>query len=133
MAYGLVCVLMQNKTTAKVPLMSRRLIENMYTSKAAALGGLYVMEGSILGGAIIYRHLLSCLGETIKNKASYFTSYGAQTGSKWKAFLGMLCAEAEASGEQEVIIKSAIKTFVLLNKWMSSECCEYGNNVHKME
>jgi heme oxygenase len=94
------------------------IITTLYQSKAAALGGMYVLEGSVLGGAFIYKHLQATLGvEAIAGKATYFTAYGTQTGSKWKNFLQAFCT-ASLGMEQEVI-NSASQTFNLLHHWFN--------------
>ncbi len=61
--------------------------------EAAALGALYVVEGSTLGGRIILRHL-DRLGLA---PAAYFNGYGEATGAMWKGFVARLeAAPAEA-------------------------------------
>jgi heme oxygenase (biliverdin-IX-beta and delta-forming) len=54
--------------------------------EAAALGSMYVMEGSALGGQLIARALAERLGIRADTGASYFHGWGAHTGRQWKAF-----------------------------------------------
>ena len=90
-----------------------------YHSNAAALGGMYVMEGSVLGGALIYKHLQATLGiDAIAGKAKYFTAYGHETGSRWKSFLQAFCLAS--SGIEEEVIISASKTFGILHRWFEN-------------
>jgi heme oxygenase (biliverdin-IX-beta and delta-forming) len=91
-----------------------------YTNPCAAWGGMYVLEGSTLGGQIITKHLQRILGEAITNKTHYFTPYKADTGSMWKTFLHHFSEMAITKCNQEEIIKSAVQTFSLMNSWMTS-------------
>jgi heme oxygenase (biliverdin-IX-beta and delta-forming) len=45
---------------------------------AAALGSMYVVEGSTLGGAIIARNVERALGLTMDTGCAYFRSYGRE-------------------------------------------------------
>ena len=91
----------------------------VYHSNAIALGGMYVLEGSVLGGAFIFKHLQATFGiETIAGKAEYFKGYGPKTGSQWKNFLNAFCL-ASAGGEEEVI-QSASQTFSILHHWFNN-------------
>jgi len=73
-------------------------------TNAFALGILYVIEGSSLGGRVILKNINTALGYDIENGASYFGGYGGQTGSHWKNFLAMLTQyEAETNSAEEII------------------------------
>ncbi len=74
-------------------------------SEAAALGALYVVEGSTLGGRIILRHLHH-LG---LQPATYFNGYGDATGPMWKAFVTRLDAAPPATAP--AILAGASLTF----------------------
>jgi heme oxygenase len=90
-----------------------------YHSNAAALGGMYVLEGSVLGGAVVYKHLKTTWGiEAIAGKAKYFTAYGPETGSRWRNFLQAFCLAS--SGMEEEVINSASQTFSLLHNWFNN-------------
>lgn len=97
------------------------LFSTHYQTAAAALGGMYVLEGSTLGGQIISRHLSKILGNSVEGKTTYLTAYTSQTGSMWKNFLQLLCAESDRHGFEEEIIDSAVNTFSLLNISLSHE------------
>ena len=58
---------------------------------AAALGLLYVMEGSTLGGRIILRQLHANGADP--TGLGFLDPYGARTGSMWRALLGVLQEE----------------------------------------
>ena len=55
-----------------------------------ALGALYVLEGSLLGGRIILRALEPRLGSIIEGATGFFTGHGAQAGPIWQAFRASL-------------------------------------------
>ena len=82
------------------------------------LGCLYVIEGATLGGQIITRHLEANLGLTPSSGTAFFGGYGAQTGSRWKAFCAMLTAHAGEPGRQDDILCSACQTFETLGHWL---------------
>jgi len=65
------------------------------SNKAEALGMMYVLEGSTLGGRFILQRL-SELGSDVSDLA-FLDPYGAETGRRWRSFL--LVLERETSGE----------------------------------
>ena len=109
-----------NCNIKNIPLVPEEIFKVHYTTTAAALGGLYVLEGSVMGGIIIKKHLQQNLGETINDKMKYFTAYGVTTGTVWKSFLYMLCDAATSSGIEVEIINSAVQTFKLIDNWITS-------------
>lgn len=48
------------------------------------LGCVYVVEGSMLGGQVISRHLEKHFGWSEGRGYSYFSGYGEQTGERWR-------------------------------------------------
>jgi heme oxygenase len=78
-------------------------------SVAEAVGAMYVMEGSTLGGRVILKNVQARLGDMTSGNL-YFQGYGADTGKKWKLFLDELWAYA-SKNDQEAIYKGACKTF----------------------
>lgn len=57
---------------------------------ARALGTLYVIEGSTLGGRLIARQLESSVGVTADSGARFYLSYGENRGDRWKAYKSAL-------------------------------------------
>lgn len=80
---------------------------------AAALGSLYVMEGSTLGGRVIQRHVERRLGAV---GCRYFSGYGDQTGAMWRSFLARLDQAPAADADR--IIAGAVATFERLAWWL---------------
>ena len=104
----------------KIRVMPDEVFLKHYTHEADALGGLYVLEGSMLGGNIIKRHLNEKLNHSVIDKMSYFTAYGVDTGKVWKSFLTILTNNASHKYKENAIIKSAIITFRLIDEWLTS-------------
>ena len=68
-------------------------------SLAEALGFLYVIEGSALGGRVILREL-SARGAPSRG-LSFLDPHGARAGEAWRGFLGVL--EREVAGDEAMI------------------------------
>ena len=120
---------LMNHTAAK-PYVNDELFSSHYQTDAAALGGMYVLEGSTLGGQIISRHLSKVLGDSVAGKTMYLTAYAGQTGSMWKSFLQLLCEAGATTAKEDEIIDSAVNTFSLLNNCLSENAyklAEYEN------
>ena len=105
--------------TAAQPYVSDELFSTHYQTAAAALGGMYVLEGSTLGGQIISKHLSKVLGAAVAGKTTYLSAYANQTGAMWKSFLQLLCEEGASANNEYEIIDSAVNTFSLLNNCLS--------------
>jgi heme oxygenase len=77
-------------------------------SSLQALGALYVMEGSIMGGSIIVQMLAK---DGITEGVTFFSGYGAATGQMWAAFIAVMNAAANTPEEQMLVIECANATF----------------------
>lgn len=77
-----------------------------------ALGCLYVLEGSMLGGRVIYRAIEKALGIGSDNGGRYFCGFGSGTGSAWTEFVAVL--ETRSVGvDGPDVLRGARKTFEL--------------------
>jgi heme oxygenase len=85
---------------------------------ASALGSLYVMEGSTLGGRIIEKNLLLRLRLLPETGGSYFAGYGKRTGQMWRDFLNRLATAPLTDVAQIKIGASA--TFDALTSWFAN-------------
>lgn len=84
-----------------------------------AMGMMYVVEGSTLGGRFILKNIQENLGFTEEKGASYFSGYGNKTGSFWKNYLNSLTDfEAQNNSEKE-IIAGADYAFRVIGKHLS--------------
>jgi heme oxygenase (biliverdin-IX-beta and delta-forming) len=82
----------------------------------AALGRMYVLEGSTLGGTFIDRHL-SGLPQFAGVRLRAFSPYGAETGAMWHAFRRTTRDRVAAGGDAEAMVDSARDTFAALAAW----------------
>ena len=85
------------------------------TSVERALGSLYVLEGSTLGGKLISRELQRSLGL----QSRFFSSYGASVGPMWRDFTHALNRFAEQHGGLDQTIAAANDTFLLFEREVS--------------
>jgi heme oxygenase len=83
-------------------------------SFAQALGAMYVLEGSTLGG----RFILQQMQKTIQRGCAYFDSYGEKTPSMWKEFCNLL--DSYSANQEDEILSAAIQTYEKLNAWMNN-------------
>ncbi|WP_342087817.1 biliverdin-producing heme oxygenase [Dyadobacter sp. OTU695] len=89
-----------------------------FSSVAEALGIMYVLEGSTLGGRILYKHIHEVHGFTPESGASYFWGYGAQTGNLWKSFISSLTQFVDEHEGRDEVISSAKNTFTIIDNWL---------------
>jgi heme oxygenase len=81
-----------------------------------ALGRLYVLEGSTLGGTFIDRHLATMPGLT-GARLRAFSPYGPETAAMWHAFRRTTRARIAGGGHAAVVVGSARETFQALAAW----------------
>lgn len=84
-----------------------------FGSEAAALGSLYVLEGSMLGGKLIARHVAAQLG----HMPLYHDAYGSRTGAMWREFQARLQTRVRLC-EHDDVIGAAKDTFSRLRSWL---------------
>ena len=89
-------------------------------SLAYALGFLYVLEGSKLGGKVIFKHLQKTLGISGEEGGKYLTDNGANTGSNWKRFLGVFAEYVTARQLEEEAIAGANDAFTSIYTYYQS-------------
>jgi len=76
-----------------------------------ALGVLYVMEGSTLGGRFILKNVSKFPELSGEKGTSYFNGYGDKTGSYWKTFLSQMSDYEQEHNCGEEIIEGARYAF----------------------
>ncbi len=101
--------------------MPESYFRSMYTDPYAALGALYVLESSTLGGELIQQHIQNTLKEPVTTKLSYFVAHGVLNEFMWDSFFQDFCKIAERSDKQENIIDGALRTLRLLDQLMTDE------------
>ena len=80
-----------------------------------ALGALYVIEGSTLGGSIISKMISGRIG--IDKGLSFFNGYGETGMQMWGIFKDVL--NRRPADEEAVIVKAANDTFLYFEKWVN--------------
>lgn len=88
---------------------------------AEAIGCLYVLEGSTLGGQILSKHFQTALGLTPETGARFFHGYGAQTGARWREFGLWAEAQSESANEdfEADAAHGARQTFHTFAQWLT--------------
>ncbi len=84
---------------------------------AAALGALYVLEGSTLGGQLIGRHVAGLHGLGIDG-LRYYRAHGPETGRMWSAFRARLDGFAGEPAAEAALTAAAVATFEALRVWL---------------
>jgi heme oxygenase (biliverdin-IX-beta and delta-forming) len=81
-----------------------------------ALGRMYVMEGSTLGGVFIDRHLAT-VPELSGLRLRAFSPYGAETGAMWHGFRRAARERVAGGGDAATMVAAARQTFGALAAW----------------
>lgn len=84
-------------------------------TEAEALGAVYVIEGSTLGGRIIARRAVQALGADVP--VSFFHPYGPKSGAMWRDSHSAI-AERSSPYTDDIIVASARTTFEQLCRWL---------------
>lgn len=87
--------------------------------RAGALGAMYVLEGSTLGGQVVARHVVAELGLCAGQGCSYYTAHGAATGRMWRAFRQRLLDEDPGADAGAAMVRAAQRTFTCLGEWLT--------------
>ena len=88
-----------------IPPLPHACIDLDLTDKAAALGSMYVLEGSTLGGLVIAQRLASRHGIDAHNGGAYFSGWGTDTPMMWRSFRQRL--ESEIGSAEEARMRAA--------------------------
>lgn len=94
-------------------------------SLPAALGCMYVLEGSTLGGQLIGRHIHATLGLGPGAGAAFFNSYGPEVGPMWKEFKALI--EQHGAGHEDAVIAAASAMFASLERWFYDRYSAYAS------
>lgn len=88
------------------------------SSPSHAVGCLYVLEGSTLGGQLISRRFSSTLGTTPVHGGRFFAGYGEETMTHWRAF-GAWVRSVEDQLDETAAIMAAKAAFVSFDQWLN--------------
>lgn len=85
---------------------------------ASAIGALYVLEGSTLGGKIIAKTISGKLGSA--EALDFFSGYREETGPMWKKFTQYL-EHPKNNDMAETVVHSATQTFKCFGIWFEKQ------------
>ncbi|MBB3111098.1 heme oxygenase [Paenibacillus phyllosphaerae] len=85
-----------------------------------ALGYLYVIEGSTLGGQVITKQLKKFLPIETELNGRYFNSYGEEVRVRWGEFRALVEQTAGSDEAASQTIEAAKETFILLDQWVNA-------------
>lgn len=88
------------------------------STESQAVGCLYVLEGSTLGGQLITRRFSSTLGTTPDHGGRFFAGYGEETVPHWRAF-GAWVKSLEDQLDTTEAITAARETFLCFDQWLN--------------
>jgi heme oxygenase len=92
-----------------------------------ALGALYVLEGSTLGGQIIMSALQQQMRTPLDMPGGFFAGRGKTTGPLWHQFCVILDAYGQQFPETQAdVVEGAKRTFNAITSWFN----EYNNKVN---
>jgi len=93
--------------------MNLRIKELNITSEAAVIGALYVIEGSMMGTAIIGKHISNC--DAIKEICQhiFYKQNPKQLAKRWKSFKDCIQQIDFNDQERDESLQSAKQTFLL--------------------
>lgn len=104
--------------TATLPLATR--LPDVY-DVCSAIGAMYVMEGSTLGGRGITKMLLANKeAHLFIDAMHFFNGYGTATGSRWTTFVQTL-NQYTAPTDITAMIEAANQTFLYFKNWLEAE------------
>lgn len=86
--------------------------------EAEAIGAMYVIEGSTLGGQIISRMLRERLGLCPDCGGAFFSGYGAQNGPMWRTFCEAVEVWSGTHGNIDGMVVGARETFEAMEAWV---------------
>jgi len=83
----------------------------------AAMGALYVLEGSTLGGQVIGRKVEGLHGLRAETGCAYYRAHGRAAGAMWQAFRARL----ETVPDEEAALAAGVATFEAMRDWLCAE------------
>jgi heme oxygenase len=92
-----------------------------------ALGFMYVMEGSKLGGKVIYKHIHRTLGYSANDGAKFIADTGNNTFVLWKEFLSTFSIFVAENECEEEAIQGAEYAFRSIHDFFESNRLIYEN------
>jgi heme oxygenase len=88
-------------------------------SAAQALGAMYVLEGSTLGGKYISKMIAGRLALDPETALSFFNGYKEQTEAMWAQFKDTLNSYPLKEASEAEVIEAANQTFMKFKDWIN--------------
>lgn len=90
-------------------------VPDVARSRAYALGVMYVIEGSQLGGRMMAKRLQQAWPD---RPFHYLDGYGPELGALWKSFTAFLAAELDGDADLADAVEGACDAFDTLAAWL---------------
>jgi len=90
-------------------------------SIAAALGAVYVVEGSAKGARAILPRIAASLGFDARQGASFFAGFGRETAALWHGCLAAINAIDPNSAEADQSVEAAKATFAMFRRGLAPD------------
>ncbi|WP_295488068.1 biliverdin-producing heme oxygenase [uncultured Pseudomonas sp.] len=90
------------------------------TDHAHALGVMYVLEGSTLGGQVLKRAMAQRLGIDADSGGGFLDVYGSATASRWRSFLQRLEQAPTSPAAVADSVACAVATFECFAQWLDT-------------
>ena len=87
-----------------------------FAGEGAAMGALYVLEGSTLGGIVIGRHVGGLHGEAAP--LAYYSGRGREAGPLWRTFRERL--DGLDPGQETAAFAAGVATFEAMRAWLTT-------------
>jgi heme oxygenase len=92
-----------------------------------SLGVMYVLEGSKLGGKVIFKHLSKRLGISSESGARFITDNGGNTANSWKQFLVIFSQYLVGNQGEKEAIAGASYAFESIYQYYQSNARSYAH------
>ena len=86
-------------------------LESLNVTFPAALGWIYVSEGSTLGAAFLFKQAQQCLGLSAENGARNLAAYPEGRAKVWKRFVQALDQAELSPSQKDEVIQGALDAF----------------------
>lgn len=106
------------KSSAQIAQVARCRELPQFEDLTGAMGALYVLEGSTLGGQVISTELQRTLGLQAGSGLSFFSSEGRNIGREWRTLCAAMRNLIGSPEQSEIAVRVAENTFVALENWL---------------
>jgi heme oxygenase len=90
--------------------------------EAAALGGLYVLEGATLGGRVIATRLQRALGPQMGLPLAFLNFHGTEAGPAWRRFSAAMSDwSAQNPGSDDAVVAGAMRVFGAVHRALAED------------